>query len=284
MTASSAIVMVLEMTTRPVPDLQVLRRSAAADPRRPPLLFVHGGCFGAWCWDEHFLRYFASAGFDCAAVSLRGHGTSSNAGRLQTVTLGDYVRDVLQVVRTLPETPVLIGHSLGGTVIQHLAQTVDVPGLVLLASNPPTGSATTAVGAFRRHPWRAVTAAITGRQLRLFGTAELAREWFFTSDTSEATVVSTVARLQEESAVAVVQSIGRVRRPRSRKVIAPVLVVGAGRDTMISPGQVRVTAEYYNTQAHMVPESGHCIMLDTHWRDAAEMIASWLTDRFESKI
>lgn len=40
----------------------------------PPLLFVHGSYHSSWCWAEHFLPYFASLGYPCYAVSLRGTG------------------------------------------------------------------------------------------------------------------------------------------------------------------------------------------------------------------
>ncbi len=42
----------------------------------PPLLFIHGAWHGAWCWDEHFLDFFANNGFHAVALSLRGHGNS----------------------------------------------------------------------------------------------------------------------------------------------------------------------------------------------------------------
>lgn len=34
-----------------------------ASPAHPvPLLFVHGAFVAAWCWDDHFLPYFAQRG------------------------------------------------------------------------------------------------------------------------------------------------------------------------------------------------------------------------------
>jgi pimeloyl-ACP methyl ester carboxylesterase len=55
-------------------------RCTAAHP--VPLLFVHGGWHAAWCWDEHFLDFFAERGFHAVAVSLRGHGRSPTSQRL----------------------------------------------------------------------------------------------------------------------------------------------------------------------------------------------------------
>ena len=52
----------------------------------PSLLFVHGTWHAAWCWDEHFLDFFASKGHHALAVSLRGHGGSPSP---EAASLGD---------------------------------------------------------------------------------------------------------------------------------------------------------------------------------------------------
>ena len=43
--------------------LEVLSRLPADASRQTPLLFVHGAFTGAWCWEEHFLPFFADAGY-----------------------------------------------------------------------------------------------------------------------------------------------------------------------------------------------------------------------------
>jgi pimeloyl-ACP methyl ester carboxylesterase len=59
--------------------LEVIGKGLASEPHSVPLLFVHGGEHAAWCWDEHFLDFFAAEGYRAVALSLRGHGTSSNS-------------------------------------------------------------------------------------------------------------------------------------------------------------------------------------------------------------
>jgi len=51
-----------------------------------PLLFIHGMFHGAWCWDAHFLDYFAGHGFAAYVVSLRGHGNSEGGDTLRVKT------------------------------------------------------------------------------------------------------------------------------------------------------------------------------------------------------
>jgi pimeloyl-ACP methyl ester carboxylesterase len=58
--------------------LEVIDKGSGSEAHPAPLLFVHGGWHGAWCWDEHFLRFFADKGYQALAVSLRGHGNSQS--------------------------------------------------------------------------------------------------------------------------------------------------------------------------------------------------------------
>ena len=55
-------------------NLEVISKYPAGAARPTPLLFVHGAWHGAWCWDEHFLDFFAAHGYAAHALSLRGHG------------------------------------------------------------------------------------------------------------------------------------------------------------------------------------------------------------------
>lgn len=96
--------------------LELLWCPETAEEKRVPLLFVHGAHVGAWCWEEHFLPWFASRGFPAYAVSLRGHGASGGRERLNRFGLADYACDLAATVAAIGRAPVLIGHSMGGMV------------------------------------------------------------------------------------------------------------------------------------------------------------------------
>ena len=58
---------------------------------------VHSrGARAAWCWDEHFLDFFATRGFRAVAVSLRGHGASPTSKAVPSVSIADYVDAYVQ--------------------------------------------------------------------------------------------------------------------------------------------------------------------------------------------
>src|SRR5688500_7982609 len=115
------------------------RRGIAGSLHPTPLLFIHGMFHGAWCWDEHFLDFFAGHGFAAYAVNLRGHGNSEGGDKLRWTRIADFVDDVDVAVRQLGRPAVVIGHSLGGFVVQKYLEDHDAPAAVLLSSPPPTG-------------------------------------------------------------------------------------------------------------------------------------------------
>ena len=62
--------------------------------------------------------FFAAEGYRALALSLRGHGMSSNSKPPRSCSIADYVQDVCSVAAYVSQTPVMIGHSLGGFVLQ----------------------------------------------------------------------------------------------------------------------------------------------------------------------
>ena len=127
------------MIARQVNQLEVLSCEPQTRRHATPLLFVHGAFAGAWVWDEHFLPWFAAQGYSAHAVSLRGHGGSAGHERIDWYSIHDYVEDVAEVVADLAAAPVLIGHSMGGFVVQKYLERHAVPAAVLMCSVPPQG-------------------------------------------------------------------------------------------------------------------------------------------------
>ena len=115
-------------------------RADGADGRaRAPLVFVHGAFAGAWCWEEYFVPYFTALGWPTVTFSLRGHGASEGAGLLDMASLSDYADDLRRVLATLDQPAVLVGHSMGGMVVQKVMEDHEAAAMVLLASVGPWG-------------------------------------------------------------------------------------------------------------------------------------------------
>lgn len=263
-------------------SLEVIDKGRDSQTRPFPVLFVHGAWNAAWCWDEHFLDFFADKGYRAVALSLRGHGNSTAPGGLHACTISDYVDDVRTVAKTLPVAPVLIGHSMGGLVVQKYLERHAAPAAVLMASMPPQGALGSGLRWMKRHPWHFTKMAITGRSLAYVNTVALARERFFCAHTPDAVVSNYAARLREESGLTGISSI--VNRARPGRVTTTPLVLGAGEDGATSAAEVHATARAYRTDPQFFPGMGHAMMMEPGWAAVAGRIHHWLITRRLSRV
>lgn len=251
----------------------------------PPLLLVHGAYTGAWCWAQTFLPWLAARGFDVHALSLSGHAGSEGRDRLDTFGLHDYAADVQQVMATLPRTPVLVGHSLGGYVVQSVARRQPVPGIALLASVPPYGLA----GAFCH-------LGLTAPHL-LWGLGKeqmahplssrlpefdlvMMRELLFSDAPDSDQIRAFTARTQPESMRALAELVLPHPLQLWGEPRIPALVIGVERDRIIPGSDVWVTARAWHTQPHFFADTGHALMQDAGWERIAHAVAEWVTRHF----
>jgi len=242
-----------------------------------PLLFIPGSLHGAWCWEAHFLDYFAQHGFAAHAVNLRGHGNSEGREKLRWTRIADYVEDVANAVRQLQRPPFLIGHSMGGFIIQKYLENHTSPGAVLLSSPSPAGLLQTALKIARRRPLAFAKVNLTLSLLPLVATPSLAREAFFSEDLPDELLLEYWKQMQEESYMAFLDMVA-LDLPKPAKVKTPLLVLGVGRDNMIKPSEIRATAHAYNTQAEIIADVAHNSMLEPNWQAVAERILVWLNE------
>src|SRR5262245_45184061 len=67
--------------------LEVIEKGQLSPKHPHAVLFVLGAWHGGWCWDEHFLDFFAERGFHVLAPSLRGHGSNTLAKSVRTCSI-----------------------------------------------------------------------------------------------------------------------------------------------------------------------------------------------------
>src|SRR3981081_2432981 len=92
---------------------------AAGDPGMPPLVFLHGIGGAARAWRGQ-LEFFADR-YRAIAWDMPGHGASAP---LPTVSIAALARALHDFLRQGGATkPVLIGHSIGGMIVQQLLAT-----------------------------------------------------------------------------------------------------------------------------------------------------------------
>ena len=263
-------------------ELEVIERKSLGASGQPPLLFVHGVAHGAWCWAEHYLDFFAEHGFDAYALSLRGHGRSGGREQLRWCSLADYADDVEQVAAGLPREPVVVGHSMGGLIVQvYLARRI-APAAALLTPAPPGGMPGHVAQLFMRHPLMALEILLTGDLGRMFSTVPRASRFLFAPELGEDALRRYAAQLGPESFRAG-WDLSVLRPDPDRVRRTPLLVQGAARDYCIPVRAVRRTAETYGAALQVFPDLAHDVMLDPEWRQAADALLEWLMRTLDAR-
>ena len=264
------------MSQTDIGRLEVISRRATGPARRPPLLFVHGAFAGAWCWDEFFLPWFARRGYDAHALSLRGHGASMGRDVLNDSSIADYVADVRAVIAEMPSPPVLIGHSMGGFIVQKLLEREMPAGAVLMASVPPRGLAGPGLSLAVWNPAAAFGMGSIQSLGQNWAAPDVMQEALFSTAVDAAQALGYLARMGPESTRAMFDMYSGDMPDPGRRAACPILVVGAAEDALIPDTFVRATARSFDAPHRVFDGIGHLMMLDAGWEEVAEHLDEWL--------
>lgn len=265
---------------------------------RPALIFMHGALHAAWAF-QFFQPYFAAAGFQTHAISMRGCGDTSQKQTTSTTT-AEHVEDIHALLDILPNQRfVLVAHSFGGFVAQKVAQTIADPtriaALVLLASQPPTSTRTKKLWRILRrfNPiqcWR-----ISDDVGRRSATKDVSvcREMFFSSENSlwfdrdieGDNVLREYMKRFSQNTLKIDKAAPKepVRRRRDNADILTLAVWGT-KDTLIDEKAARESAKLWDGELVMVEGAPHNLMLYSEWQHLAEIIRDWLCARFPDEV
>lgn len=247
----------------------------------PPILLVHGAWHGKWCYEKHFVPYLQAQGFDVHAIDLPGHGDQFvSTSHIRWLSSSDYVSAVADYVATLPQPPIIVGHSMGGYVLQkYLDAGHDAAGGVLLASIPVDGIWRMALNLIRHYPAILLKGTVKLSAYPIVETPELAHAHFFSAHMPKSEVAEYHAMLHDESFQILFDTL-LFNLPKPEKVNRPLLVLGAENDTIFSVESVQKTAESYGTEAVIIPDMAHDMMLESRWQEAADHIVHWVRENF----
>jgi pimeloyl-ACP methyl ester carboxylesterase len=97
------------------------------------------------CW-EHWTEYFQNRGFKCLAPSWPGRDQPTKELRKRhpdplvgELGLSDVVNNYETIINSLNDKPIIVGHSLGGLVVQLILQKNLAVAGVAIDSAPPMG-------------------------------------------------------------------------------------------------------------------------------------------------
>jgi pimeloyl-ACP methyl ester carboxylesterase len=250
-------------------SLHVLSHVPQNPTLAPPVLLVHGAFTNAECW-SHFLEDFEQHGIEVHALSLRGHGKSG--GLLDASGVFEYVSDIRHVAKQLSRPPVLVGHSMGGYLVQLYARMYPLESMVLMASLPPWGLGAVLGALAWRNPedwWRFLQYSWQPSSLEPEDSA-----WKIVLGTAPDSRWVKRWEPQRES----LRSAWELSIPLLPFPLRPpkTLVLGATGDRLIAPSVVQATAAYYDAQLEWFEIQGHAMMLDREWRQVSAVLRAWV--------
>jgi pimeloyl-ACP methyl ester carboxylesterase len=253
-------------------ELNVVVTGPSESAESTPIVFVHGAWHGAWCWTEHFSQFFAEHGYTSYAIDLRGHGASD--GSVRAARIAHYVHDVRRLALELDTEPVIVGHSMGGLIVQQYLSQYRATAGVLMAPVPVTGAIGATMRIIRDHPGAFLRANTSLSLGPIVDDPDRAISLLFGPQMDQVDASRYAELLQDESYPAYLEMI--IDLPRASRVQDPMLVLGAQFDAIFSPAETTATARAYNTEAVIFDGMGHDMMLEPGWRGPAKAILDWL--------
>jgi pimeloyl-ACP methyl ester carboxylesterase len=249
------------------------------------VVFITGTFFSNNCWDEWKL-YFESEGYTCLAPAwpqkeaspeeLRNRQPNADIASIRLTTIIKFYGDF---VKTLPQPPILIGHSLGGLIVQLLIQQGFGTAGVAVHSFPPFGILTFQFS-FLKKMWKA---------LGFFSSIDEA--YFIPFTKWKRTIAPGMGFEQQkqsyydyaipESKLVVRDAFTRLSTIGFEKPHVPLLFTSGGRDQMISAKVNYKNYKKYNSKNSIADyedfkNSNHMIFGQRECMEEADFIIYWL--------
>jgi len=241
--------------------------------KKQPIIFVHGAWHGKWCWDKYFRQIFEAKDYEVITFSLPGHDKPGKVKGINKYRISDYTNALVQEVEKVEELPIIIGHSMGGLVVQKYLEKHDCKKAVLMASVPPTGVLRTTIR-FMKKPY--FYPSLLGLNLYgLVNSESKSTDAFFSDDLPLSNREAFANQLCSESFLAFLNMLLPGVKIKKDYAI-PTLVIGAENDKIFSVQENQYTAKKYDADLIVMKDVAHDMMLDTKYLEVAEKILSWI--------
>jgi pimeloyl-ACP methyl ester carboxylesterase len=245
---------------------------------KPPILFLHGAFGGPEMWLRFVAPWFAARGHAVAVPRLPAHDAPTPA------RLRDYVRAARAAAQALGDRPVVVAHSLGGLVAQHLAAERRLGGLALVASPGPAGLGPSLWRLSSQRP--KVLAALVVAQAgagAMLG-VEAARRALFTPETPDGWIADVALAPTAESPLALMDGLGwdlPLLWPLVRGT--PTLALLGDADAFIPMTDLTALAMAYGAETEVLRGMAHGAPVDPHWKRLAWRLNVWLEERVAAR-
>ena len=188
------------------------------------------------------------------------------------------MEDLHEAIAHIGRPPVLVGHSMGGFVVQKYLEEETVPGVVLMASTPPQGLLASQLQLAFGNP--SLFAQLNSVLSHGRGAKDAMRKALFAGEIAPERLREFLRNTQPESQRAI-WDMTLFSLPRVWAMTKPpTLWIAAEKDALFTLDQMRIGANMLGAPLEVLPGLGHAMMLDEGWEAAAERIVTWLRKTF----
>jgi alpha-beta hydrolase superfamily lysophospholipase len=250
------------------------------------VVFVHGMYMNPLCW-EHWVDSYQAKGYKCLAPAWPGRDRPIETlrklhpdPRLGKLTLSRVLEHFTDTIKTLDEKPILIGHSMGGLVVQLLLQRDLTAAGVAIDSAPPMCVFTTR-WSFLKSNWPHITPFVSQNrpiemtferfQYAFVNTLPLSEQ----RAAFEKYVVPESRRVPRESLTA---------RVDFKKPHPPLLLIAGSADNIIPASLSKANYAKYKpfpsvTDFKEFSGRTHFVIGQKNWEEVANYVLAWLNEK-----
>ncbi len=249
----------------------------------PPIIFIHGLFFTPRSWAA-WESFFEWRGHPALAPAWPWHVGEPAAARTRPpagfdeLALENVVETYARVVEAQDSAPILVGHGVGGLVVQRLIAAGYGEAGVCLASVPPNRLLSSEVGAF-------CALAMRAESLPAKGLIELTPDEFHRdlgNGLERAMAEEAYRKLVVPGSRRVLRDcLGRAGEVDLERPHAPLLFVSGDRDRMVPDALCEMNARAYKDEGSvsdfmLFPGRGHFLIGEPGWEQVAENVEHWL--------
>ena len=233
------------------------------------LYFVHGLGFGVREWDR-IVTFFSERDFECRPVNLRD-GLDLRHAHFQ-----DYVNNLKTLVT---EHDIVIGHSMGGLIVQKVAEETNIKAGVGICPAPPKGINFQSHIAIRdvlpalkylphiilRKPFKPDYTLVSSLCYK-----------YMAVGLEENAVQEIYNQMVEESPIVMRELAMRQISIDENKISCSLLFIAMKNDRAITPDTVKLIAEKYPTADYKCYDGCHHFFNNKNWQEIAEGIHNFI--------